>query len=166
MCQVCYCPNKRLKLPARRRLRNDSFFSAPQLKRDSLGCASRHKSILCENQWSASMSWQGSVGQVRFDPRRFPMRVSWRAGRGNGCELRAGGPFGIVTPALRRAALSAPCVPGEGRTRALTCGAQPNQRLKLAAPVPKDFGGPLRRRCGRIPFVNTLSLRRSLSAIR
>src|SRR5258707_5417256 len=30
-------PNKRLKLPAARRLWNESFFSAPQLKRDSLG---------------------------------------------------------------------------------------------------------------------------------
>jgi len=30
-------PNKRLKLAARRRLGNESFFSAPQLKRDPLG---------------------------------------------------------------------------------------------------------------------------------
>jgi len=30
-------PNKRLKLTARIDLRNESFFSAPQLKRDPLG---------------------------------------------------------------------------------------------------------------------------------
>jgi len=35
--------NKRLKLPARR-LRNESFFSAPQLKRDPLGSDSIYES--------------------------------------------------------------------------------------------------------------------------
>src|SRR5256885_16890259 len=34
---ACPPPNKRLKLTARRRLRNEAFFSAPQLKRDPLG---------------------------------------------------------------------------------------------------------------------------------
>jgi len=32
-------PNKRLKAGGARRLRNESFFSAPQLKRDPLGSA-------------------------------------------------------------------------------------------------------------------------------
>src|SRR5436190_4793782 len=35
-------PNKRLKLAVARRLRNEFFFSAPQLKRDSLGSRTRH----------------------------------------------------------------------------------------------------------------------------
>ena len=53
----------------------------------------------------------------------------------------------------------------KGWTQAMTCGAQPNQRLKLA-PVVNESGGRPDARCSRIPFVNTSSLRRSLSAVR
>jgi hypothetical protein len=42
----------------------------------------------------------------------------------------------------------------------------PNKRLKLAAPVANGSGGHLEVRCCSIPFVNTSSLRRSLSAFR
>jgi len=42
----------------------------------------------------------------------------------------------------------------------------PNKRLKLAARVLKESGGRPEIRYARIPFVNSLSLRRSLSAIR
>jgi len=42
----------------------------------------------------------------------------------------------------------------------------PNKRLKLAAPVLNESGGVLKVRCCRIPFVNLLVRRRSLSAIR
>jgi len=38
----CAQPNKRLKLAGARRLRSESFFSAPQLKRDSLGGSERN----------------------------------------------------------------------------------------------------------------------------
>jgi len=54
----------------------------------------------------------------------------------------------------------------KGWTQAMTCGAQPNQRLKLAAPVANGSDGHPEVRCASIPFVNTTSLRRSLSAIR
>jgi hypothetical protein len=42
----------------------------------------------------------------------------------------------------------------------------PNTRLKLSAPVVNGSDGHLQLRCGTIPFVNSLSLRRSLSAFR
>ncbi len=42
----------------------------------------------------------------------------------------------------------------------------PNQRLKLAAPVPNESRRTLCMRCCSIPFVNILARRRSLSAIR
>jgi hypothetical protein len=42
----------------------------------------------------------------------------------------------------------------------------PNKRLKLAAPVAIESGGHPEVRCASIPFVNSSSLRRSLSAIR
>lgn len=45
-------------------------------------------------------------------------------------------------------------------------GQPPNTRLKLAAPVPKGFGCNLELHDDRLPFVNLLALRRSLSAIR
>ena len=45
-------------------------------------------------------------------------------------------------------------------------GPPPNTRLKLAAPVLTEFGGDSEMQCGRIPFVNILARRRSLSAIR
>ena len=48
----------------------------------------------------------------------------------------------------------------------MTCGAQPNQRLKLPAPPPNGCGLRSAVRCYRILFVNSFSLRRSLSAIR
>ncbi len=38
----------------------------------------------------------------------------------------------------------------KGWTQAMTCGAQPNQRLKLAAPVPNEFGE--RFTCGVVEF--------------
>ena len=62
--------------------------------------------------------------------------------------------------------MSAPRAPGEGWTRAMSYCAQPNQRLKLAAPVRNKSGGRPEARCSRIPFVNILIRRRSLSAIR
>ncbi len=40
-------PNKRLKLAARVKLRNESFFSAPQLKRGPLGSPA---SVLCDTK--------------------------------------------------------------------------------------------------------------------
>ncbi len=52
------------------------------------------------------------------------------------------------------------------RSRAMTLGAQPNQRLKLAAPALTACGLRPAVRCYRIPFVNIHVLRRSLSAIR
>jgi len=54
----------------------------------------------------------------------------------------------------------------KGWAQAMTCGAQPNQRLKLAAPVVNESGGRPDIRCCRIRFVNTSGQRRSLSAIR
>jgi hypothetical protein len=42
----------------------------------------------------------------------------------------------------------------------------PNTRLKLSAPVRNGYAGGFNIPCCRIPFVNTSSLRRSLSAIR
>ena len=42
----------------------------------------------------------------------------------------------------------------------------PNKRLKLAAPAASASGGCLAVRCVSIVFMNTSSLRRSLSAIR
>jgi len=52
------------------------------------------------------------------------------------------------------------------RARAMTFGAQPNQRLKLAAPALTPSGLRPAVRCYRIPFVNIHVRRRSLSAIR
>ena len=54
----------------------------------------------------------------------------------------------------------------KGWTQAMTCGAQPNQRLKLAELVVNESGGRPDTRCSRIPFVNLLIRRRSLSAFR
>ena len=45
-------------------------------------------------------------------------------------------------------------------------GALPNTRLKLAAPVPNEFGWQTEFRGDRLPFVNLPIRRRSLSAIR
>ena len=42
----------------------------------------------------------------------------------------------------------------------------PNKRLKLSAPVANAAGGHTQLRCASIPFENTSSRRRSLSAIR
>ncbi len=42
----------------------------------------------------------------------------------------------------------------------------PNMRLKLAAPVLNESRGTFSVGCARIPFVNLLIRRRSLSAIR
>jgi hypothetical protein len=42
----------------------------------------------------------------------------------------------------------------------------PNTRLKLSAPVPNRSSGHPGIRCASIPFVNSHTLRRSLSAIR
>ena len=61
---------------------------------------------------------------------------------------------------------SAPRRPMKGWTQAMTCGAQPNERLKLAAPVVNESGGRPDTPCSRIPFVNLQIRRRSLSAIR
>jgi hypothetical protein len=47
-----------------------------------------------------------------------------------------------------------------------TIASSPNMRLKLAAPVLTGDGLRPAARCDRIPFVNSLSLRRSLGAIR
>ena len=44
--------------------------------------------------------------------------------------------------------------------------ALPNKRLKLAAPVLKSVSDTPAFRCCRIPFVNLLTRRRSLSAFR
>jgi len=66
----------------------------------------------------------------------------------------------------RTVPVSAPTVLVQGWTRAMTFGAQPNQRLKLAAPALTACGLRPAVRCYRIPFVNTSSQRRSLSAIR
>ena len=53
-----------------------------------------------------------------------------------------------------------------GRTRAMTCGAQPNQRVKLAAPALNAHGFRLAGRLATILFVNTSVWRRSLRAFR
>jgi hypothetical protein len=42
----------------------------------------------------------------------------------------------------------------------------PNTRLKLAAPAPNESSGRRKRRCTKIPFVDILAWRRSLSAVR
>ena len=44
------------------------------------------------------------------------------------------------------------------------CRVLPNKRLKLAARVPNGSGGRTEMRRSRIPFVNDLAWRRSLSA--
>ncbi len=45
------------------------------------------------------------------------------------------------------------------------CGL-PNKRLKLAAPLPDEFGQQADVRCARSPFVNIPAWCRSLSAMR
>ncbi len=62
--------------------------------------------------------------------------------------------------------VSAPRAPGEGRIRAMTCGAQPNQRVKLAAPAIIGHGFRPTGRFATILFVNVLATRRSLRALR
>ena len=48
----------------------------------------------------------------------------------------------------------------------MTFGAQPNQRLKLTAPLTHEVRFTTAVRCGRIAFVNILVWRRSFGAIR
>jgi len=48
----------------------------------------------------------------------------------------------------------------------MTCGAQPNTRVKLAAPRIRGSGCRRQRRCDTITVVNTSGSRRSLRAIR
>jgi hypothetical protein len=55
---------------------------------------------------------------------------------------------------------------GGGRIRATMFGAQPNQRLKLAAPVLYNDGVNLSLRYRRIAFVEPTTWRRSLRAFR
>ena len=71
---------------------------------------------------------------------------------------------GVMKPVGFR--VRAPMLLVQGWTRAMTFGAQPNQRLKLPAPLVTGCGLRPGIRWYRIPFVNTSSLRRSLSAIR
>jgi len=47
---------------------------------------------------------------------------------------------GIKAAVTRTASVSAPIALVQGRTRAMTVGAQPNQRLKLPAPVLSSAG--------------------------
>ena len=69
-------------------------------------------------------------------------------------------------PGARAGTVSAPGAPGEGRIRAMTCGAQPNKRVKLAAPALMSSGFRSAGRFATIPFVNVLIRRRSLRALR
>jgi hypothetical protein len=54
----------------------------------------------------------------------------------------------------------------DGWIRATLFGAQPNMRVKLAAPALGGSGFRPDGRFARIPFVNTLVWRRSLRAVR
>ena len=69
-------------------------------------------------------------------------------------------------PGAGAGTVSAPRAPGEGRIRAMTCGAQPNKRVKLAAPALVSNGFRSPGRFATIPFVNVLIRRRSLRAFR
>ena len=81
------------------------------------------------------MNELASVGAVRFEPKALSKGRS-RGAPGAvtlvGSERRS---IRHHIPGATSVAVSAPRAPGEGRTRAMTFGAQPNQRLKLAAPV-------------------------------
>ncbi len=57
---------------------------------------------------------------------------------------------GSINRLIVRSTWSAPAAPKQGRISARSCGAQPNRRLKLAAPVPD--GSRERFMCGEVEF--------------
>ena len=77
------------------------------------------------------------------------MKVPLRAGRGDAGEF--GASVHSASQSQRKASGGeCPSAQLQGRTRAMIYCAQPNQRLKLAAPVPNEFGE--RFTCGVVEF--------------
>ncbi len=68
------------------------------------------------------------------------VQASWRAGRGDTGELRAAFHPAVWTQVLLKKRCRGAHESEQGRIRATGIGAQPNQRLKLAAPVPTASG--------------------------
>ena len=137
---------------------NESFFSAPQLKRDSLGCATRvtDEPVFQNHSVGGSEAPPASVGRGRSSSRHKGTASLVGAGAGVSERVPSPVPCGFAIAVGEQEPVSAPRVLVKGGTRATFIGAQPNQRLKLTPPVV----------CGRIPFVNTPVRRRSLAAIR
>ncbi len=86
---------------------------------------------------------------------------------GGGPKAPSFAPSGVVGSECMPATVACPSTSklASGSELSFFC-AQPNQRLKLAAPVRNKSGGRSEARCSRIPFVNIPVRRRSLSAIR
>jgi len=78
------------------------------------------------------------------------LQASWRAGRGDTGELRAAFHPAVWTEVLLKKRCRGAHESEQGRIRATGTGAQPNQRLKLAAPVPN--GSRERFTCGVVEF--------------
>ena len=94
------------------------------------------------------------------------VQASWRAGavkrlNSERRSTRPSGPSCLLKKRCRGAHESE-----QGRIRATGIGAQPNKRLKLAAPVVTGCRDAFPFRWCRILVVNILIRRRSLSAIR
>src|SRR6266545_1581761 len=96
------------------------------------------------------MSKSASVGPVRFDPESA---IHWKS-RG---VREAVGLASSEHRSIRHhnrgewtVTASAPRRPMKGWTQAMTCGAQPNMRLKLPAPLLNESGE--RSACGVVEF--------------
>src|SRR5436189_268538 len=96
------------------------------------------------------MSKSASFGPVRFDPESV---LHWKSR----CVRGAVGLASSEHRSIRHlncgewtVTASAPRRPMKGWTQALTCGAQPNQRLKLPAPLLRESSE--RSACGVVEF--------------
>jgi hypothetical protein len=152
------CGLTALEADGARRLWNESFFSAPQLKRDPLGCATRvnYETVFQNHSVGGSEAPLASVGRVRSSCRHKGNASLVGASAGFLGRVPSPVPEGFAIVVWEREPVSAPRALVEGGTRATLIGAQPNQRLKLTPPGV----------CGRIPFVVIPVRRRSLAAIR
>src|SRR5437899_9970985 len=96
------------------------------------------------------MSWPASVGLVRFDPNALSSESLVACGARRAWVNSERGSIRHASSGARAGTVSAPPAQEEGWTRAMTCRAQPNQRLKLPAPVVNESGE--RSACGVVEF--------------
>src|SRR6266542_6263223 len=133
-----------LEAAGARRLRNESFISAPQLKRDPLGCATRvnDETVFQNHTVGGSSSARASVGRVSLPAQRKGNEGLVRASAAPGGDFSASVHPAFSPPIITKGRWRGARAPVQGRHSANMIGAQPNMRLKLTAPS-----------LGRIPFV-------------